>query len=56
VVLNPNKLLTAWKQEHSELKGVFSQVLQNVQERVDLAFKAFFRRVNVVDPRIWTVF
>lgn len=41
-----NKLLTVWKQEHLELKGVFSQVLQNVQERVDLAFKAFFRRVK----------
>lgn len=41
-----NKLLTVWKQEHPELKGVFSQVLQNVQERVDLAFKAFFRRVK----------
>ncbi len=41
-----NKLLTAWKREHPELKGVFSQVLQNVQERVDLAFKAFFRRVK----------
>src|SRR5215211_2358331 len=41
-----NKLLTTWKQDHPELKGVFSQVLQNVQERVDLAFKAFFRRVK----------
>lgn len=41
-----NKLLTIWKKEHPELKGVFSQVLQNVQERVDLAFKAFFRRVK----------
>jgi len=41
-----NKLLTLWKAEHPELKCVFSQVLQNVQERVDLAFKAFFRRVK----------
>jgi len=41
-----NKLLTVWKQEHPELKGVYSQVLQNVQERVDLAFKGFFRRVQ----------
>ncbi len=41
-----NKLLTSWKREHPELKDVFSQVLQNVQERVDLAFKAFFRRVK----------
>ena len=41
-----NKLLPTWKQEHPELKGVYSQVLQNVQERVDLAFKAFFRRLK----------
>ena len=41
-----NRLLTIWKQEHPELRDVFSQVLQNVQERVDLAFKAFFRRVR----------
>jgi putative transposase len=41
-----NKLLTVWKQEHGELKDVHSQVLQNVQARVDLAFKAFFRRVK----------
>jgi putative transposase len=41
-----NKLLTIWKQEHPKLREVFSQVLQNVQERVDLAFKAFFRRVK----------
>jgi putative transposase len=39
-----NKLLPPWKQEHPELKGVYSQVLQNVQARVDLAFKAFFCR------------
>ncbi len=41
-----NKLLTIWKREHPELVRVHSQVLQNVQERVDLAFKAFFRRVK----------
>jgi putative transposase len=41
-----NKLLTVWKRNHPELKGMHSQVLQNVQERVDLAFKAFFRRVQ----------
>ena len=41
-----NKLLTAWKKEKPELSQVYSQVLQNVQERVDLAFKAFFRRVK----------
>ncbi len=41
-----NKLLTIWKRDHTELVSVHSQVLQNVQERVDLAFKAFFRRVK----------
>jgi putative transposase len=41
-----NKLLILWKAEHPELKGVYSQVLQNVQARVDLGFKAFFRRVK----------
>src|SRR6266849_7633069 len=32
------------KQERPTLKEVHSQVLQNVAVRVDLAFKAFFRR------------
>ena len=32
------------KAEHPELKLVYAQCLQNVTERVDLAFKAFFRR------------
>ncbi len=41
-----NKLLTIWKRDHPELVRAHSQVLQNVQERVDLAFKAFFRRVK----------
>jgi putative transposase len=41
-----NKLLTLWKREHPELTAVHSQVLQNVQERVDLAFKAFFCRMK----------
>jgi putative transposase len=41
-----NKLLTQWKRECPELKQVFSQVLQDVQVRVDLAFKAFFRRMK----------
>ena len=41
-----NKQLKQWKNEHPELKQVFSQVLQNCQMRADLAFKAFFRRVN----------
>jgi putative transposase len=41
-----NKLLTGWKKERLELNSVFSQVLQDAQVRVDLAFKAFFRRVK----------
>jgi putative transposase len=41
-----HNLLPRWKQEHPELKNVYSQVLQEVQERVDLAFKAFFKRVK----------
>ena len=51
-----NKMLTSWKGEYAELKQVHSQVLQNVQERVNLAFQSFFRRVKagadkVVYPR-----
>jgi len=41
-----NKILTQWKRERPELKQVYAQTLQNVQVRVDLAFKAFFRRVK----------
>jgi len=41
-----NNLLPAWKEEKPELNEVFSQVLQNVHERVDLALRAFFRRVK----------
>lgn len=40
------KLLTAWKKEEPRFKLVHSQVLQNVQVRVELAFKGFFRRVK----------
>jgi len=38
--------LTGWKAANPELSEVYSQVLQNVQERVDLAYKAFFRRIK----------
>ena len=38
------KELTGWIFNKPELKSVQSQVLQNVQVRVDLAFKAFWRR------------
>lgn len=41
-----NKLLPGWKQDRPELVRVYSQVLQNVQERVDLAFRAFFQRAK----------
>jgi putative transposase len=39
-------MLPDWKQTRSSLELVHSQVLQNVQVRVDLAFQAFFRRVK----------
>lgn len=38
------KMLPELKKERPELKAVHSQTLQNVAVRVDLAFKAFFRR------------
>lgn len=41
-----NKVLTGWKADNPELSQVHSHILQNAQERVDLAFKAFFRRVK----------
>jgi putative transposase len=37
---------TQYKKERQSLKRVHSQVLQNVAVRIDLAFKAFFRRVK----------
>ena len=48
--------ISKWKASHPELGEVHSQVLQNVAMRVDLAFKAFFRRVKAGEtpgyPRI----
>ena len=41
-----HQLLPDWKRDRSELKEVFSQVLQECQQRVDLAFQYFFRRVK----------
>jgi len=41
-----HNLLPEWKVRHPELKLVYSQVLQEVQQRVDVAYKAFFRRVK----------
>lgn len=40
------KMIPSWKMERPSLKSVYSQVLQNINIRVDLAFKAFFRRVK----------
>ena len=40
------KTIPLMKQQRRELTQVYSQVLQNVAIRVDLAFKAFFRRVK----------
>jgi len=47
-----NKLLTQWKKDRPELNSVFSQVLQDAQVRVDLAFKAFFRRVRAGEKEV----
>ena len=41
-----NKFLAKWSREKTELKHIYSQVMQNCQMRVDLAFKSFFRRVK----------
>jgi len=41
-----NKMLPGWKEEHSWLKSGHAQAMQNAQVRLDLAFKAFFRRVK----------
>src|SRR5438874_11522990 len=37
------------KQERPSLERIHSQVLQNVAVRLDLAFKAFFRRCQVAE-------
>jgi putative transposase len=39
-------MLPVWKETRPSLKLVHSQVLQNVTQRVDLAFQSFFRRVK----------
>lgn len=41
--------LPGWKEARPALQKIHSQVLQNSQLRVDLAFKAFFRRVQAGD-------
>lgn len=39
-------MIPIWKKDRQTLKNVHSQVLQNVNIRVDLAYQAFFRRVK----------
>jgi putative transposase len=39
-------MIPGWKKERPSLKSVHSQVLQNVNVRVELAYQAFFRRVK----------
>ena len=39
-------MLPGWKEARPSLKLAHSQVLQNVTQRVDLAFQAFFRRLK----------
>lgn len=45
-LFDTNKYLTEWKRQKPILNTIYAQVLQEVQVRVDLAFKAFFRRVK----------
>src|SRR5262245_50714045 len=45
-------MLPGWKEKRPSLKLVHSQVLQNAQVRVDLAFQAFFRRVKAGEPEV----
>jgi putative transposase len=40
------KMLPIWKEQRPELSQVYSQCLQEVCTRVDLASHAFFRRVK----------
>jgi putative transposase len=44
------RMLPVWKLTRPALQRVHSQVLQNVIERVDRAFHAFFRRVKAGEP------
>jgi putative transposase len=42
-------MLPKWKPDNPFLRGAFSQCLQEVCTRVDLAFQHFFRRVKTGD-------
>ncbi len=50
--LEQKRAITSWKPAHPELSDVYSQVLQDVSKRVDLAFQAFFRRVKDGEGKI----
>jgi len=41
-----SNFLPAWKEKNPKLDNAYSQCLQNATMRVDLAFRAFFRRVK----------
>ena len=41
-----SNFLPRWKEEKPDLDNAYSQCLQNAQMRLDLAFRAFFRRVK----------
>ena len=45
-VYDQNNTIPMLKEQHPEFKHVYSQVLQQVSKRVDLAFKGFFRRLK----------
>lgn len=45
------KRITELKSEHPTLKNVYSQVLQNVADRLDKGFQGFFRRVKAGEKK-----
>ena len=46
------KMFPQWSKQFPEVGNVHSQVLQNVAVRVDLAYRAFFRRVQAGEGKI----
>jgi putative transposase len=46
-----NKLLTQWRREAPWLADGHAQAQQDAQKRVDLAFRAFFRRIKAGDEK-----
>ena len=45
------KMVTEFKKEHSELNQVYSQVLQDVRDRLSRAFDGFFRRAKAKEEK-----